>query len=54
MAEQLICDSYLFKFKNKRTNIGGKKTETIYQAKNKKSDGQTTNRHTITDNKSLN
>ena len=25
MAEHLICDSYLFKFKNKRTNIGKKR-----------------------------
>jgi hypothetical protein len=29
MAEHLICDSYLFKFKNKRTNIGKKDRDNI-------------------------
>ena len=29
MVEHLICDSYLLKFKNKRTNIGKKDRDNI-------------------------
>lgn len=31
MAEHLICNSYLFKFKHKRKNIGKKQIKSIKQ-----------------------